>query len=180
MIAPAGRAREQVFLTGFMGSGKSAVGRRLADLLERPFADLDQEVEAVAGAPISRLFESEGEAGFRRRESAALATLADGRPRVIATGGGTVTVEANRALMLRTGVCVWLDAPFELLVGRLVEAERERRPLFRDAEQARELYRERLPAYRRADLRIEVAPGDGPEEVAQRTARRLREQACAT
>ena len=102
-----------------MGSGKSETGRRLALLLGRHFVDCDALVAADAGRSIPEIFEAEGEAGFRRRESAALAeALASDKPSVVATGGGAVTVAANRARLASAVVC-WLRVRPEVLARRL-------------------------------------------------------------
>ena len=88
----------------------------------------------------------------------------------MATGGGTVTFEANARLIRANGVAVWLNPPFATIVARIGALGKEDRPLFRDETQALALYRERLPAYRRADLTVDVAPQEGPEEIAARIA----------
>lgn len=160
----------RVFLTGFMGSGKTTVGRLLSDRLELPFIDLDTEIELRAGMSVREIFELGGEALFRRLEHEALAS-ALGRPEaVIATGGGTVAQEANLRLLETGGVSVWLDPPFSLISERIGVLGKEDRPLFQTEAQALELYRSRLGAYRRADVRLEVEPGEEPEEVAARIA----------
>lgn len=159
-----------MFLTGFMGSGKTTVGRLLAERLDLPFIDLDTEIELRAGMPVKEIFERGGEPLFRRLEHQALAEAVAGPEAVIATGGGTVTQEPNLPLLAGAGVSVWLDPPFSLISERIGALGKEDRPLFQSESQALELYRHRLPAYRRADLRLEVAPDEEPEEVAARIA----------
>lgn len=160
----------RVFLTGFMGSGKTTIGRLLSERLEVPFVDLDTEIERAAGTSIREIFERAGEAHFRRLEQAALAKAATVPGAVIATGGGTPTVEGNLALLAETGVSVWLDPPFSVIAERIGGLGKEDRPLFQTEAQALELYRRRLPVYRRADFRLAVEPGETPEEVAARIA----------
>jgi shikimate kinase len=158
----------RVFLTGFMGSGKTTVGKLLSDRLEVPFVDLDREIELRAGLSVKEIFERGGEALFRRLEQEALASIV-GRPdAVVATGGGTVTVDRNLRLLEEGGVSVWLDPPFSVISERIGALGKEDRPLFQTEAQALELYRRRLPAYRRSDLRLAVGPGEAPEEVAAR------------
>ncbi|MBZ0248342.1 MAG: shikimate kinase [Burkholderiales bacterium] len=107
-----------VFLVGMMGAGKSTVGRALARRLGREFVDCDREIVERTGVPIATIFEIEGEAGFRRRESAVLAELA-GRPgAVIATGGGAVLAAENRRLMREHGTVVYLHADLDHLHER--------------------------------------------------------------
>ncbi|MYJ13529.1 MAG: bifunctional shikimate kinase/3-dehydroquinate synthase, partial [Acidimicrobiia bacterium] len=119
-------------LVGMMGSGKSEAGRQLALLLGRRFVDCDELVAAAAGRSIPEIFEAEGEAGFRRRESVTLAeTLTSAEPAVVATGGGVVTVAANRALLAGAVVC-WLRARPEVLARRISDGSG--RPLLAEAE----------------------------------------------
>lgn len=173
----------RIFLTGFMGSGKTEVGRLLAARLERAFVDLDREVEAGAGATVAEIFAAEGEAGFRRREAAALRATAGLEGAIVATGGGVVAAEANRRWMREQGLVVWLDADFPVLAARLGEEERRARPLFSDLRSAERLWRERLPAYRDCDLALHVSAEEGAEETARALAEkleRLEERACAS
>ena len=108
----------KVYLVGLRGSGKTTVGRRLAELLGLPFADQDALVEERAGKPISRIFAEDGEEAFRRLEGEVLEELAAGGPVVVATGGGVVLRSENRRL-LRRGLTVYLQAPPELLARRI-------------------------------------------------------------
>lgn len=168
----------KVFLTGFMGAGKSSVGRILARRLDVPFRDLDDEVEAAAGRTIPEIFAASGEARFRQLEIETLARLL--RPGgledvVVATGGGTMAQADGAALLRDAGTTVWLDVPFEVLVERLGEADRAGRPLFQDPAAARSLYDGRRGDYARADLTVEVGSGDTPDEVAARVEERLAE-----
>jgi shikimate kinase len=110
--------RANVFLVGMMGAGKSTVGRALARRLGREFVDCDREIVDRTGVPIATIFEIEGEAGFRRRESAVLAELAGRQGTVVATGGGAVLAEENRRLMREHGTVVYLHASLDHLHER--------------------------------------------------------------
>jgi shikimate kinase len=110
--------RGNIFLVGMMGSGKSTLGRALASRLHMPFADADRVLVDRTGVPVATIFEIEGEAGFRRRESAVLAELANGDEQVVATGGGAVLSADNRALMRSTGTVIYLRARLEHLWER--------------------------------------------------------------
>ena len=160
----------RVYLTGFMGSGKSAAGQVLAARLGVPFVDLDSEVERRAGMTVREIFEHHGEPGFRRLEQEALRATAELPDAVVATGGGTVTIEANARWIRANGVSVWLNPAFATIVARIGTLGKQDRPLFRDEVQALALYRERLPAYREADLTVDVGPAEQPEEIAARIA----------
>ena len=106
-------------LVGPMGSGKTSIGRRLADRFGLRFVDADHHVEQQSGATISAIFEHVGEAGFRQREAAALAGLLAGERLLVATGGGAVLGEANRRLMRERGFVVYLQAGLESQLKRL-------------------------------------------------------------
>jgi shikimate kinase len=101
-----------------MGSGKTTLGRALAQRLELPFADTDRLLVERTGVPVTTIFEIEGEEGFRRRESSVLAELAEGQAQVVATGGGAVLVAANRVLMRACGTVVYLRARLDNLWER--------------------------------------------------------------
>ena len=137
-----------VFLVGMMASGKSTIGRRLASMLDLGFEDTDQLVESRAGADIAWIFDMEGEAGFRKREHAALADATARSGIVLATGGGAVLREDNRCLLRRHGTVVYLQASADVIVER---AGRDRRRPLLDvanvAEQVETLLRERGPLY---------------------------------
>lgn len=166
----------RIYLTGFMGSGKTTVGRILARRLAVPFVDLDQEIELRAGMRVREIFALHGEPAFRRMEHDALRATLDLPEVVVATGGGTTVFESNARLIRENGLSVWLNTPFAAIVGRIGGLGKEDRPLFKDETQALALYRERLPAYRRADLTVDTAPEEGPEEIAARIALRLGER----
>jgi shikimate kinase len=160
----------RIYLTGFMGAGKTSVGRTLSQRLGLPFADLDEEIERRTGATVREIFARGGEPEFRRLELETLAELVQQPDLVLATGGGTPAAPAARRLLGSTGVLVWLNPPFSTIVERIGALGKETRPLFRDEVQAWELYRSRLPAYRASDLKVDVASGETPEEVAARVA----------
>ncbi len=108
-----------VFLTGFMGAGKSTVGRLLAEMMHLPFVDLDAVVEDREGRPIQDIFEQQGEERFRCAESDALSTLASAASAVVALGGGTVLAQENRELMAREGTVVYLAVSKEQALARV-------------------------------------------------------------
>jgi shikimate kinase len=101
--------KRNIYLIGPMGTGKTAVGKYLARVLDVPFVDSDAEIEHMAGVDIPYIFEQEGEAGFRQREREALAVLCRREPLVLATGGGAILTPDNRQLLRDTGVVVLLQ-----------------------------------------------------------------------
>lgn len=107
-----------VFLVGMMGAGKTTVGKALARRLGRTFVDCDKEIVDRTGVPIATIFEIEGEAGFRRRETAVLTELAGQSALVVATGGGAVLSEENRRVMRENGTVVYLHTALDQLVER--------------------------------------------------------------
>jgi shikimate kinase len=140
--------RRAVFLVGMMGAGKTTVGRRLATRMGLAFVDADRELEARLGVPIPTVFELEGEAGFRRRESALIDELTRRDALVLATGGGAVIDPANRSALRERGCVVYLRAAMSDLWQRL---KRDRqRPLLQTADprgRIEALIAEREPLY---------------------------------
>jgi shikimate kinase len=157
-----------IFLVGFMGSGKTTVGRALADQLGWTFRDLDEEIERHHGSTIVQMFDTEGEAAFRQAETAALRKSVNavecGRPHVISLGGGAFLSEDNFQMVSNNGVTLWLDCSLATVERRI--AGYAHRPLARDPERLRELFEARRPGYARADFRIEVEHDDAQATVA--------------
>lgn len=128
----------RIFLLGFMGSGKSHTGRRLASLLEMQFIDLDYWIENQQNRTIPAIFETEGETAFREIERNALHHMTQFENAVIACGGGTPCFFDNMNWMNQQGLTIYLDTPIEVLVKRL-KPERAHRPLLKDLNDS-ELY----------------------------------------
>lgn len=151
-----------IYLVGFMASGKTTVGRLLADRLGWRFADLDEEIETLHATTIAEIFDKLGEPEFRNIESAALRahvhSIERGRPTVVALGGGTFAQEENFALLEHHGVTIWLDCPFETVRHRVGQASH--RPLARDQHRLEKLFQARQAAYARADYRIPIESDD--------------------
>jgi shikimate kinase len=143
----------RLYLTGFMGAGKTTVGRRLADRFDCPFVDLDAAVEQDLGLTVEEVFARLGEARFRRVESRELRRTRELERVVVATGGGTPVAAANRRWMRAHGTVVWLDVPFAVVAQRLAAAPG--RPLWRDASQAWRLFEERRRSYADCDLAVD-------------------------
>jgi len=159
------RRRRLIYLLGFMGSGKSTVGKLLADTLGWPLIDLDTLIEAGQGLTIREIFENSGEPFFRQIEHAALTEASKAEPAVIALGGGTFAQPPNVDLVRESGgTTVWLDCPPEVLRARCEGLEN--RPLFRDAQSFTQLLVDRVPFYRLADFRVSTE-GRKPEEVVE-------------
>lgn len=152
-----------ILLVGHMGSGKSSIGKRLAEALHLPFRDSDEEIESAARMPIREIFARFGEPHFRDGERRVIARLIGEGPAVIATGGGAFMDAETRALALGQAIVVWLDADLETLVARV--GRRSTRPLLAGRNPRtvlEELAATRNPAYTQAHLRI--ACTDGPHE----------------
>jgi shikimate kinase len=158
---------ENIVLIGFMGSGKSTVGRELQVRLGYPLVDMDQVIEQRAGKPITAIFADEGEPAFRKMETALLEELADPAAprRIISTGGGVVGTAENRALLRSMGYVVWLDAPFQAIMERT--AKSRQRPLLHTEDPAAkisELMTAREPLYQEsAHLKLDTAGLDSGE-----------------
>ena len=154
-----------VALTGFMGCGKSTVGRLLADALGCPFIDLDEAIVKKAGRPIPAIFEADGERGFRRMEKQVLeqtvAKYAENTA-VLALGGGTVTVPGAVGLLQENTLCIYLKASLETIQGRL-EGEKQGRPLADD--RLAERLSEREPLYEKAAHITLDTDAASPEEL---------------
>ena len=146
---------ENLILVGFMGSGKSTVGRRLARALQWRFVDLDEVIARDAGKPIPKIFEEEGETGFREREQAALKKTLRRTFQVIACGGGIVTVPENIALMKNGGHVFCLRASLQTVRTRV--GKDPNRPL---AAHLEELFEKRRPMYAQFEHQIDTDMGD--------------------
>ena len=149
-------------LVGFMGCGKTTIGRRLARSLAVPFVDLDTMIEEESSLPVREWFARRGEPAFRAAERAALERACDRLATtggVIALGGGAFAEPDTRAVLAGRARTVWLDVPLWTIEARIEQDGT--RPLFRDADAAARLYAERRPAYARSDIRIDAdAPID--------------------
>jgi shikimate kinase len=143
-----------------MGSGKSTVGRLVADRLGRPFIDSDQQVEAQTGRTVAEIFRTDGEAAFRRIEADVLAdAVASPEASVIAAAGGTVLDAANRVLLRSAGTVVWLRLSPETAIERLRRSGDTHRPLLDDDPDTvlRQMAAHREPLYQEvADLTLDV------------------------
>lgn len=149
---------KNIVLIGFMGTGKSVVGRALAQRLQRPFVDLDEQIEEEAGRPIRRIFTEEGEPAFRRMERAMVQRVTKAGGQVIAAGGGAVMDDANLAALKRNGWLVWLKAEPDVILQRVGDVGS--RPLL-NVENPRgrvaELLALRQATYAKADATVETS-----------------------
>ena len=161
-----------IFLVGFMGAGKTTVGRVLARNLEYDFIDLDEMIASRAGKSVQEIFAELGEWEFRSLEHAAIKTCRDMVRSVIALGGGAYVQEGNRALLRSIGKTVWLDCPLEVCLER-VSGDKSR-PLLGNESKMRTLLAQRRESYAEADHVI----GSGeltPEELALKIVSLLRQ-----
>lgn len=168
--------KPNIILVGLMAVGKSTVGRLLAQSLGLSFFDSDEVIEERAGAPVSWIFDVEGESGFRDREQQVIEDLTSRDGIVLATGGGAVLRQANREAMASRGVVVHLDSPLERLLER---TRRDRkRPLLQQGDPRATLARlqaEREPLYREVARYRFVTDRQGPKALARQIEEQLRE-----
>ena len=154
--------KRNIIITGFMGTGKSTVGKQLAEALSRPFVDTDAVIVEQAGKPISRIFAEDGEAVFRHYERRVCRFYAGQSGYVIATGGGMLIDPENRQVMMASGLVVCLTASKEAIAQRL--QHETGRPLF--SSDWERLYEARREAYEAIPHQIDTS-ALSPDEVAE-------------
>jgi len=169
----------RVYLVGFMATGKTTIGERLAPLLEASFLDLDVEVERRQGRSVEEIFHLQGEETFRDLERSVLRDSATETELVMATGGGTFCDPENRRWIREHGLSVWLDLPFAEISRRMNTPGAASRPLFADRVAAESLFAVRRPDYAQANLRQRLDGRANASNVAEALARRIREWSCA-
>lgn len=163
------RLHKSVILVGMMGAGKTAVGTATARMLGVPFLDSDDEIARAARRTIAEIFERDGEAFFRARESEVLGRLLQGEPVVLSTGGGAFLNAQNRAMIKDAGVAVWLRADLDLLWQRV--RHKTTRPLLRTSDPRAtlsQLFAARTPVYALADLVVDAVPDLSVDGMAQK------------
>jgi shikimate kinase len=168
------RLKKTVVMVGMMGAGKTAVGTALARVLDVDFVDSDEEIVRAADRSIAEIFDRDGEAFFRTRETEVLGRLLRGTPCVLSTGGGAFLAEANRSLIHEAGIAVWLRADLDLLWHRV--RHKTTRPLLRTSnprDTLAALYAARVPIYQMADLVVDSAADLSVDAMAQRVAQAL-------
>ena len=152
-----------IVLVGLMGSGKSAIGRRLAARIGMEFVDADSEIEEAAGLSINDIFEVHGEQAFRDGERRVIERLLSKPPHVLATGGGAFIDPETRKRVKECAFSIWLRADLDVLLRRV--SRRDNRPLLKvenKEEVLRQLIEERYPIYEEADIIVQSQ--DGPHE----------------
>jgi shikimate kinase len=147
-----------IYLVGFMASGKSTIGRALAEDIGWPFIDLDTEIEIRAGKRITEIFSELGEPAFRDLETSILrrhiSKVETGQPLVLALGGGAFIQDRNWQMITNNGITLWLDCPLETVRRRL--GDDNTRPLAANRNGLGKLFEDRRPLYARADYRVDV------------------------
>lgn len=166
------KKKANLYLVGFMGSGKSTVGPMLATLLRAPFFDLDHLIEKEQGRSIRQMFHEEGEDYFREMERRTLHQTENWAPHVMALGGGSFESRDSRRLVEQLGVSVWLAVSLEGAWRRCRETRT--RPLARDRKQFDELFQVRQQNYRKADIQVDTENRD-PQEICREILAKLKE-----
>ena len=158
-----------IYLTGFMGAGKTTVGKLLAEKFDMPFVDLDDVIEQKTNLSIPMIFERYGEKYFRRLETNALHSIAQYPGNIIATGGGVNLSSENRIIMKNTGITIYLKWQVTILYQRLIESNH--RPLLKNKTESqliqhiKQMLKKREPLYEQADIIIEGNKEISPEEI---------------
>lgn len=165
---------KNIYLIGPMGTGKTTIGKKLAEYLNLPFLDLDHEIEGRCGAEVAWIFEREGEVGFRQRETAMLDEITQTQGVVLATGGGAVLAPENRQMLKSRGLVVYLSSTLEQLVERT--RRDKKRPLLQvdnPSEVLKTMLMARDPLYREVADIIVAARSNRPEKAAKDLAEQL-------
>jgi shikimate kinase len=147
--------RDKIYLVGFMGAGKSTLGRTLGRRLDWRVEDIDELIEARERLTVSEIFVSRGESSFRSVEREILRGLLPIRHAVVATGAGTFADRENRRAINADGISIWLDLPFERVLERVPSDGR--RPLAPDRASMETLYTVRRAAYQEAHVRLDAS-----------------------
>ena len=140
--------RRSIVFVGLMGAGKTAIGRKLAQMLDLPFADSDHEIESVSRMTVPELFERYGEPEFRALEERVIGRLVREGPQVLSTGGGAFMNANTRAAIAEEGVSIWLKADLDTLMERV--AKKPHRPLLKNPDPRavmQKLMNDRYPVY---------------------------------
>ncbi|UCF79995.1 MAG: shikimate kinase [Acidobacteriota bacterium] len=176
---PHGRtSKKNIYLTGFMASGKTTVGKRLAQRLGWRFHDVDSAIEHRARKPIAKIFSSKGEAAFRKMEELEIQRAARKRRTVIALGGGALASERNRHAVEESGLLIYLCVSPAEALRRIENDGIENRPMLRGVPPAKRknylaaLLSKRRPLYRRASIRVATG-GSTPRQIVERILRKL-------
>jgi len=144
---------DNIVLIGFMGSGKTSVGKILARQLHKKFVDVDTVIEAEQESSISDIFENKGEEHFRALEQKCINELTQKKGQVIATGGGLPIYSS----IPQKSLVVYIDADFDVILGRLPAKEHAKRPLLQDQSRARALFEQRIDTYKeQANFRVDA------------------------
>lgn len=169
------KLNKTIVLVGMMGAGKTAVGKVLAARLGVPFVDSDQEIVKAASRTIAEIFERDGEAFFRARETEVIARLLNERSGILSTGGGAFLAERNRAAISKAGIAIWLQADLELLWSRV--RGKVKRPLLQTGDPYKilsELCKTREPLYAKAELSVQCRADYSIEQTADAVIRALK------
>lgn len=169
------KTQRNLFIIGPMGAGKTTIGKRLAQALDLRFIDLDHAIEAHTGASIPLIFDIEGEAGFRNRETDMLRQCVQENQILLATGGGAILREENRQLLRDHGLVIYLKTPVEEQIRRL--RHDRNRPLLQTPDRLEKLHamaRERNPLYEQTADLILHSSGESVGHMAHKALRLIR------
>lgn len=153
-----------IILIGFMGSGKTTVGKKLAQEMGWQFIDTDRKIEELTGLTITELFKASGEMKFRSEEALMIKKIQNQTQSVIATGGGTVVAQENFEILKQMGVVVYLFAPLDSILKR-VKINKDRPLLLQPLPVVEKLWLERREIYRQADVTVDTRDKDAAEIV---------------
>lgn len=174
---------DRIFLCGFMGAGKSTVGRQLAEKLELEFLDLDDKIEENAGQSIAEIFDESGESGFRTIERRAVLEVVREFEGVVALGGGSVQNQHMLDHLKLNGLLVFIETPIPVILDRI--SKDQNRPLLLDKygnpkdketleRELTALYKERLPLYEQAVITVQNDGSRSPEEMVKSLLKKIR------